>query len=479
MADENFVALSGKGRPLSGVARHWQVFTSAWALDAEASKTRKQFAQTEFLPASLEVIETPASPFGRFGLWFLAGSVGVAIAWSFIGKLDVVVAAPGKVIPVDRVKVVQPTELGVVRAIHVRDGQEVKAGQLLIELDPTTAGADDMQARTGLKAAQIEGTRSEALIGYLETGRLSFSSPAGSRNGLSSMQHDLAAAQLQEYEARRGVLQSQRAEHAADAAGARAEQAKLRETLPLLEQQLNGRRQLAEKGYFSRLKVLEVEEERIERIRNIDVQEAAVAKAEAAISGIDQQLAQLRSELSRTTIKNLADARDNANLRRSEIEKTDMRSRLMRLTSPVDGTVQQLAVHTLGGVVEPAQALMVIVPNGVRLVVEALVLNKDVGFVRVGQPVRIKVDAFPFTDYGTVSGELIGLSSDAVQDEKLGLVYNARVQLAEGSAGAARERMKLSPGMSVSAEIKTARRRVIQYLLSPIVARMDEAGRER
>lgn len=388
-------------------------------------------------------------------------------------------SAPGRVIPVDRVKVVQPTELGVVRAIHVRDGQEVKAGQLLIELDPTTAGADDMQARTGLKAAQIEGTRSEALIGYLETGRLSFSSPAGSRNGLSAMQHDLAAAQVQEYEARRGVLQRQRAEHAADAASARAEQAKLRETLPLLEQQLNGRRQLAEKGYFSRLKVLEVEEERIERIRNIDVQEAAIAKAEAAIGGIDQQLAQIRSELSRTTIKELAEARDNAELRRSEIDKTDMRSQLMRLTSPVDGTIQQLAVHTLGGVVEPAQALMVIVPKGSRLVVEAKIPNKDVGFVRIGQAVRVKVDAFPFTDYGTIDGNLVGLSSDAVEDEKLGLIYNARVQLSGNRLAGAGRAILLSPGMAVSAEIKTAKRRVIQYLLSPIARRFDEAGRER
>jgi hemolysin D len=151
----------------------------------------------------------------------------------------------------------------------------------------------------------------------------------------------------------------------------------------------------------------------------------------------------------------------------------------MRLTSPVEGTVQQLAVHTLGGVVEPAQPIMVIVPKGSQLVVEAKVPNKDAGFVKVRQPVRVKVDAFPFTDYGTIDGTLIGLSSDAIEDEKLGLYYLARVRLAKSAINNGSRSTPLTPGMAVSAEIKTGRRRIIQYLLSPITTRIDEAGRER
>jgi hemolysin D len=135
---------------IAGVARHWSVLTSAWALDAEQAKDRRRRTQTEFLPAALEIIETPASPFARFGLWLLIGGVGVALLWAVVGKLDVVVTAPGRIITANRVKVIQPTELGVVRAIHIADGQHVKAGQVLFELDPTAAGADDAQARTGL-----------------------------------------------------------------------------------------------------------------------------------------------------------------------------------------------------------------------------------------------------------------------------------------------------------------------------------------
>ncbi|WP_404338966.1 HlyD family type I secretion periplasmic adaptor subunit [Sphingomonas sp. MMS12-HWE2-04] len=461
------------------LSKHWSVLSSAWALDAAEAKKRRRFSQTEFLPAALEVIETPASPLGRTGLWVLIGGVALALIWSIIGRLDVVVTAPGRIIPADRVKVIQPTELGVVRAIHVHDGQRVKAGQLLIELDPTAAGADDAQARTGLMAARIDRARSEALLSYLHGRRPDFVAPSGAPGELARVQADLVSTQIQEYEARRAILSRQRGEHAAELAAADAERRKLEETLPLLDKQIEARKQLVDQGHFPRLRLYELEEQRIERTRNIDVQAAAAAKARAAISGIDAQLGQLRSELARTTVKDLAEAQDNSNLRTSELSKTEMRNNLMRLTSPVDGTVQQLAVHTLGGVVEPAQTLLVIVPDGSQLVIDAKISNKDAGFVRVGQPVRVKVDAFPFTDYGTVEGTLESVSGDAVEDEKLGLVYNARVRLLANATRGKPRSIVLAPGMAVAAEIKTARRRVIQYLLSPIMTRLDEAGRER
>lgn len=462
---------------VAGVARHWSVLTSAWALDAEQAKTRRQRRQTEFLPAALEIIETPASPLARFGLWLLIGGVGVAILWAVIGKLDVVVTAPGRIIPADRVKIIQPTELGVVRAIHVADGQRVRAGQLLVELDPTAAGADDAQARTGLMAAQIDRARSRAVLSYLNGGSAAFTAPEGTPAELAAIQRNLVSTQIEEYQARRAILTRQRAEHVAEASAAEAEIRKLRETIPLLDRQIAARETLVAKGHFPRLRLYELEEQRIERARNVDVQGAAANKARAAIAGIDAQLGQLRSELARSTVNDLAKAQDNSDLRRSEITKTDLRNRLMRLTSPVAGTVQQLSIHTLGGVVQPAEALLVIVPDDSKLVIDAKIPNRDAGFVRPGQAVRVKVDAFPFTDYGTIDGVLDSVSGDAIEDEKLGLYYNARVRVRPTADQ--RRAMPLSPGMAVTAEIKTAKRRIIQYLLSPISSRLDEAGRER
>lgn len=460
-------------------ASHWSVFSSAWSLDVEQAKARRHYAQAEFLPAALEVIETPASPFGRIGLWLLIGGVAIALLWAVVGKLDVVVTAPGKVIPVDQVKIIQPTELGVVRAIHVRDGQQVKAGQLLVELDPTSTGADDAQARTGLMAAQVDRARSEAMLSYLRGGRSEFVAPVGIPSELSAIQRDLVSTQIQEYEARRAILSRQRGERLSELAGAVAERRKLEETLPLLEKQIEARQVLVEKGYFPKLRLYELQEQRIERVRNIEVQAAAAGKSNAAIAGIEAQLNQLRSELARSSVKDLADAQDNSNLRTSEISKTQMRNSLMRLTSPVDGTVQQLAIHTIGGVVEPAQAIMVIVPKGSSMAIDAKIPNKDVGFVREGQAVRVKIDAFPFTDYGTLDGTLERISGDAIEDEKLGLYYAARVRLHNRASQGRSGSINITPGMSVLAEVRTGRRRVIQYLLSPISSRLKEAGRER
>jgi hemolysin D len=460
------------------LARHWEVIRSAWQLErARRSDPRSGFE--EFLPGALEIIERPASPLGRLGLWLLIGGVALALLWSWFGRLDIVVTAPGRVIVASRVKLVQPSELGVVRAIHVQEGQRVRAGQLLVELDPTNAGAEDAQARTGLLAAEIDAARNRAIARYLAGGGVRVDLPAATPGDVARLQRDLVRTQIADYEARRAVLLRARGEHVAERAAAEAEERKLAETLPLLDRQLDARRSLADRGYYSRLRVHELEEQRIERVRNMDVQRAIAAKAQAAIGGIDAQLMQLRSDLAASTSKELATARDNTTLRRNEIEKTAARRRLMQLRAPVAGTVQQLAVHTVGGVVEPAQQLMVIVPETARLIVETRIASKDMGFVRTGQPVRIKVDAFPFTDFGAVGGRVVGLARDSVEDEKRGLIYPGRVALDRAYVMDGTRRIPLTPGLSVTAEIRTGRRRIIQYLLSPIATRLDEAGRER
>ena len=155
------------------------------------------------------------------------------------------------------------------------------------------------------------------------------------------------------------------------------------------------------------------------------------------------------------------------------------RNRRMLLTAPSAGVVQQLQVTTIGAVVRPADPLLVIVPEGTRLVVEANVLNRDAGFVREGQEVRVKLEAFPFTRYGVVQGNLTFLSRDAIEDENLGLVFPARVELSQQSITVGSRGRPLTAGMAVTAEIKTGRRRIIEFLLSPIARRAEEAGRER
>lgn len=253
----------------------------------------------------------------------------------------------------------------------------------------------------------------------------------------------------------------------------------MRQTLPLIDQQLAARRDLAQRGHFSRLRLLEYEQLRIEHAQNIAVQQSAADRARSSIANIDADMLTLREHFATEASTELSGAEADAGVRREELHKSARRRELQQLRAPVDGTVQQLAIHTVGGVVQPAQVLLVVVPAASEVEVEARVLNKDIGFVREGQRVRVKFDAFPFTDYGLIEGSVETISRDAIEDERLGLVYSARIRLDRNYIQIGPRRQPIGHGLSVQAEIRTGRRRIIRYLLSPISQRVDEAGRER
>jgi hemolysin D len=461
------------------LSRQLAVLRESWRLQNEADKSRKPIAEHEFLPAALEIMEKPPSPGLRWLMLILCSLFTIAILWSIIGRVDVVAVASGKVIPAANVKIIQPMEIGAVRAIHVRNGERVKKGQLLLELDPTLAGADEAQATQGLLSARIAEARNDALLAHLSGRPMRFVAPPGTPAAIAQTQDQLVRTAIAEYQAERASLGQTRAERGAELSGAQAEIAKLRQTLPLIDQQLAARKQLAEKGHFSRLKLLEYEQLRVEHIQNIAVQESVAAKARAAIGNLDAQLARLRETFGKAAVTELAEAEDRSSVAASELRKSERRREFQQLRSPVNGTVQQLAVNTVGGVVQPAQPLMVIVPAEAAIAVEVQILNKDIGFVREGQPVRVKLEAFPFTDYGIIHGLVESISRDAIQDEKLGLVYAARIRLSRATIEVGGAAQAIGPGLAVQAEIKTGARRIIQYLLSPISQTLSEAGRER
>ena len=210
--------------------------------------------------------------------------------------------------------------------------------------------------------------------------------------------------------------------------------------------------------------------------------------------------AQTKAEYRRTLFGELAEAGRKAAALAADLSKAEQRTKLQQLTAPVSGVVQQLAVHTVGGVVTPAQALMVIVPRDSQLEVEAMVSNHDVGFVHAGDEVEIKVDTFDFTRYGLLHGKVRSISSDAIvrdaqsdkSTDKLAgslsassepkgqeLTYSARISLDQAQMQVDDNMVKLSPGMAVTAEIKTASRRIISYLFSPLIQYRQESLRER
>lgn len=462
-----------------GLKRHFGVLRESIRLDREVAAGRQPIDDPAFLPAALEVLETPPSPVGRMVLWVIMAFLTLALAWAMIGKLDVVASAGGKVTPRGQVKMIQAADGGVVRAIHVVEGQEVKAGQPLIVLDPTLTKADVEQARQALLSAEIDVARARALVAYAQGRPAGFIAPPGADPLTVANQRAFVDAKIAEQASSQANLLQEQAQRRGDLAMVISEADKLTEQLPLAIDQLHGLEALEAQGYAPRLRVSEVRQRVIAIRQDLAIRNAEKIKSQAAIAALDQQRTRLSSEFARESLDALTEAEANRSLRAEELKKATDKASLTVLTAPVDGVIEQVQVHTIGGVVKPADPLMILVPKGAELIVDALVLNRDAGFVHVGQPVEVKLEAYPFTRYGVVPGRVEHISRDAVQNEDLGLVYSAKIRLERSWIVIDGKPAVLEPGLSATAEIKTGRRRIIEYLLSPLTRRVKEAGRER
>ncbi|CDN93527.1 HlyD family type I secretion periplasmic adaptor subunit [Agrobacterium tumefaciens] len=478
---------------LLNLARHVAILRTSWNLQNEAERNKRSITDHEFLPAALEIMEKPPSPGLRGLMLMTCAFFTCALVWSIVGSIDIVAVAAGKTVPSGKVKTIQPIEIGAVRAIHVTNGQHVEEGQLLVELDPTLATADESQARAALQASRLIEARNAALLSYLDGSLAGFTPSEEKQFANEPVEKQFVQTAIAEYEAQVASLRQQIAQRWAERNSTTAEIAKLRQTLPLVDEQLEARRELTRQGTFAKLNLLDYEQRRVEHMQNIEVQLAKAEQALAAATSLEAEIRKLRETFTKAAVADLLQAREKTALAAEELRKMIRRREMLQLRAPVSGTVQQLALATIGGVVQPAQVLMIVVPDGTGLEVEAYVLNKDIGFVREGQQVRVKLEAFPFTDYGLVPGVVESISRDAIdlsessapeRDDKArpiqpGLVYAARIRLLSTTIKVRSTERKLGPGLSVQAEIKTGQRKIIQYLLSPIAQSLDEAGRER
>jgi hemolysin D len=461
---------------------------------------RRDKYELAFLPAALEVVETPPSPTGRAAAWTIIVLFCLALAWASFGKIDIVASAPGKIIPSGRTKVIQPFETGVVRAIHVRDGESVRAGQILIELDTTMNEAERNHLRSDLMSAQLDTARLRAALSDSADPVAEFHPPAAASPGLVAVQRQFLISQTAERQAKLAALDRQRAQKEAERATIAATIAKLDATIPLLQQRVDIRKGLSDKELVSKITFLETLHQLVDQQQDRNVQQSRYHEAEAALAAIIETGAQAEAEYRRTLSSDLVEAERKVAGLSEDLVKAEQRTKFQALTAPVDGMVQQLAVHTIGGVVTPAQSLLVVVPAESRLEIEAMVSNRDIGFVHAGQDVEVKVDTFPFTRYGLLHGKVLSVSQDAIVHDKpqdkpgdkvpgaetgssepkgQELVYAARVSLDRTQMQIDDNLVKLASGMAVTVEIKTGERAVLSYLLSPILKYKHEVLRER
>lgn len=458
-------------------------------------------AEAEFLPAALEIMETPASPAGRAVAATIILFFTVALSWACLGSVDVVAMAQGRIVPSGRTKTIQPFETGVVRAIHVKDGQAVKTGDVLIEIDPTINRAERDRLETELMVARLEAARLRAAAGTTEGSTPALVPPAGAPSAFVELQNAALASQVEEFAARISGLKEQIEQGEANRAAIQASIAKLTKTAPLARKRMEMRVTLAKRELGSKLHALMAEQEYVEQKEELQVQHGRLKEATRAVAALKDQRRQAQAEFRRRTMDDLTLAEQKVVSLRQQLAQSAKRLTLQTLTAPVDGTVQQLAVHTEGGVVTPAQPLLMVVPAGSPLEIEADISNRDIGFVYPGQEAAIKVDTFNFTKYGLLAGRVESVSQDAVtrgkpaaadgrsratgaesdSSEPAGqeLVYVARIQLDEAQMNIDGKLVNLTPGMAVTAEIKTGERRIIEYLLSPLARHSQQALRER
>jgi membrane fusion protein, hemolysin D len=458
-------------------------------------------AALEFLPAALEIIETPVNPAGRAIAATIILFIAVALTWAILAHVDIIATAQGKIVPTGRTKTIQPLEPGIVAEILVQDGDEVTAGQVLVRLDRTVTTAERNHLAHDLLAARLDVARLSALRAAFEGGTLDFTPPEDAPAKQVARVRAAMLAHAAAQDAKLSAVDQQIAQKDAEAAEVAATIAKLEASLPLVSEEADVRRKAMQLEYGNRIAHLEAQTKLVEQQHDLIIQQRKANEIPAARKALERQREQAVAEYANDILTDLSDAEQKVAELTEDVIKADQKIEQQVLRAPVDGTVQQLAVHTVGGVVTPAQQLMMIVPAESRIEAEVMVSNRDIGFVRPGQDAEIKIDTFNFTRYGLLHGKVVNVSQDAIVRDKQDkgdaakqshaalpdssepegqeFVYSARVSLDRTHMQVESGLVSLAPGMAVTVEIKTGQRRVIEFLLSPLLRYKQSSLRER
>ncbi len=438
--------------------------------------------QRDFLPAALEVLETPPSPSGRVLLWLLIALFCFGLVWSCLGEIDIVVTASGRIVPTGQVKTVQAPETASVATIHVAEGSRVSAGDKLISFDTTYANADENRTARQIIHHRLQVHWRNAMSAWLMSENAEQDTLPPLRD-VSRSQFETAAATYQrfrsEVSARVQSLARDLDAITAERQSLQHEEERAHAALVILDQRVEMYKALVEREYGARLQYLELLQQQSDLRASIPILGARQTQLEQAAAAMQARLTATREQIHRENLMELAQLETELANLRQDARKSGQRERLLQVTAPVSGTVQELTIHTKGAVVTAAQPLLKIVPDQAAVEVEALLKNQDIGFVHEGQRAEVKVEAFNFTKYGLLAAKVLDISDDAIQDEKLGWAYKVRLTLESDALQVEGKQVAVSPGMTITAEILTGRRRLIEFFLSPLLRYRQESLRQR
>jgi hemolysin D len=461
----------------------WQALTKLWRERDKLADRKLSEDLKSFLPPALEVMEKPPHPAAWWLLRIITAIVVVALIWSIFGKVNVVSVAEGKIIPVGKIKEIQPYDHGMIRAILVTEGQIVEAGQPLIELDRTQTEADERRLLSERGVVEPKRRRRLALMELL---RRTPGEPVSDEmvvfHEALEGDRDNGRKLLEEYRAivfQRQALESQIIERRAELASSQVLMKQYAENTPLAKQRLEAYEKLYLKGQVGLTDYMSAKVYYNEQVYGLEAEEHRSEQLTAAINSAERQLAAQVAQSLTETMEELDELTRQLEAIDQELIKVQDLTFKQVLYAPIRGAVKGLLTNTVGGVVTPAQVLMEIVPLGEKLEVEAFLGNQDIGYVKNGQAAEIKVATYPFTKYGVINATVEHVAEDATVDEKLGLIYRIQLAMEKGTIMVNGKKEPLMPGMAVSAEIATDERRIIEFVLAPLLRMKDESLRER
>jgi hemolysin D len=443
----------------------------------------------DFSPPLLRIQQNPPGPLAGWMLRVLLGLLAAVSLWAVFGRLDIVAVADGKLVPSSYLKIVQPAEQGIVKDILVREGESVQVGQVLIRMDSVLSNAD-------VKAVESEYHNKRLALRRIDA-QLSGKALMRERNDPGELYAQVTAQHAANVRAHENAIAQERAllgkaQH--DLAAALATKAKLEQVLPHYLEQERAYEKLTQGGFAGRIMYTDKQRERIEKEQDLRTQEFMIRSNQSLIEQSEKKLSQITADYRRQLLTERVDVAAQLERASQERAKLAHRHELLELRAPQAGVVKDLATHTAGTVAAPGTVLMTLVPDGDKLVAEVWVSNQDVGFVRPGQQVKLKLAAFQFQKYGMVGGRVMHINADATEaassntrtdaltgrDRPMGpLAFRALIDLSSEELTTNGHRHVLQSGMQVAGEIHLGTRSVLEYLLSPVQAAFHEAGRER
>ena len=419
----------------------------------------------EFKPLLIEIEDKPLNPLGRIILYLVLAIMVFATAWLILAKVDVVVSAQGKVIPSGEIKILKPLESGVVSKIFVKESDRVKKGDILIQIDPTVTDASLSSKQDDLAVTNSDIVLLEALINESNLSKNELNKLNPSQLSLYNSQKQILAST---YESNKAKLNSAKLD-------IKASESEVNRLSLLLNKEEEAKTRLqkvldliAKKEYEEVSKnIINLKEQKDIALYRL---KESNKKLEEIIEENQKAIKTIKSNWIETSLNKEKEKRELS----AQINAILFSNKTQQIKSPVDGFVGKLLVHTEGGVVSPNDNLISIVPSDAPLIIKASVLNKDIGFLKLGQEVAVKIDTFSFQKYGLLQGNIIEISKDAIEDEKLGLIYEIKIKPKSLDIKVDGETKRLEIGMSVIAEVKTGKRRVIELFIYPIIKYMDE-----